>query len=337
MDYFLHRIKHESEISYPLLAKGILTYGWSIFSNPTVMNNIKTSPDVNKYLESLSPGNNSIYNLGIFLNEIKVDDIILVPTPGQFAFYKAKSCAKLINDIPDSVLNSLQKPPNFIPSKKGNLLVDKNNNPYDLGFYIEVEKITETVSRWEFANAQLTRYMKYQGSTLHIRREDIINIINSTIENIKNGITVNDEFKIRIIKCLTNAITECLHPDKMELLVKKYFNSIGGVTTRPNPTSDEGDCDVIAEFPLIKTVIFCQVKHHVGQTNAYSVDQIIAYNKNFKAREYVGYTRQLWVISTAFSFSDEAIQKAVDNNIQLISGNEFANMLIDAGILNLDI
>ena len=35
--YYLHRISHESEISYPLLERGFLTLGWEKFSDSSIV------------------------------------------------------------------------------------------------------------------------------------------------------------------------------------------------------------------------------------------------------------------------------------------------------------
>lgn len=41
MKYYLHRISHESNISYPLLDNGLLSIGWSDFSNREFLDNVR--------------------------------------------------------------------------------------------------------------------------------------------------------------------------------------------------------------------------------------------------------------------------------------------------------
>ena len=49
-----------------------------------------------------------------------------------------------------------------------------------------------------------------------------------------------------------------------------------------------------------------------------------------------GYSHIGWVISTCDDFSEEAKMKAYENNISLINGKTFAEMLIRAGISSLE-
>lgn len=48
------------------------------------------------------------------------------------------------------------------------------------------------------------------------------------------------------------------------------------------------------------------------------------------------YTVIPWVISTASGFSADAITMAQENNVRLITGTEFARLLIDAGITDIN-
>ena len=69
-NYWLHRISHEWEISYPLLEKGYLSYGWNDFSNTDLLE--KTKTEGWSYFESFMSKNNitarSRYSLWRFLN-----------------------------------------------------------------------------------------------------------------------------------------------------------------------------------------------------------------------------------------------------------------------------
>ena len=43
MNYWLHRISHLAELSYPLLEKGYLTIGFSDFSDELTINNVENN------------------------------------------------------------------------------------------------------------------------------------------------------------------------------------------------------------------------------------------------------------------------------------------------------
>ena len=49
------------------------------------------------------------------------------------------------------------------------------------------------------------------------------------------------------------------------------------------------------------------------------------------------YTYIPWVISTCEDFSDEAKNKAKDSKIRLINGKEFARMILEQGLQNIDL
>ena len=49
-----------------------------------------------------------------------------------------------------------------------------------------------------------------------------------------------------------------------------------------------------------------------------------------------GYTAIPWVISSGTGFSEEAVALAQEKGVRLIDGAEFARMLVDVGIVNID-
>ena len=93
----------------------------------------------------------------------------------------------------------------------------------------------------------------------------------------------------------------------------------------------------------IKVAILIQAKHHKGETNGWAVEQIDNYKKQLEDPNYEldldadNYTYIPWVISTCEDFSDEAKNKAKDCKIRLINGKEFARMILEQGLQNIDL
>ena len=56
----------------------------------------------------------------------------------------------------------------------------------------------------------------------------------------------------------------------------------------------------------------------------------------YKSSNEDGYSHIGWVISSCDDFSDDAKNLAIDNNILLINGKTFSEMLIKAGISSLE-
>ena len=90
---------------------------------------------------------------------------------------------------------------------------------------------------------------------------------------------------------------------------------------------------MIATFEKLKTIIYVQVKHHVGTSDSKAVKQVSEYlNQKSKLENDSDYSCLAWVISSAEEFSEEAKFKANVENVRLINGFEFRKMLIDVGI-----
>lgn len=73
------------------------------------------------------------------------------------------------------------------------------------------------------------------------------------------------------------------------------------------------------------------VKKHEGVTDEWAIQQIKAYMTN---HIYDDYHIQMWVISTCEHYSQKAMNEA---GVRLISGIEFASMILNAGLEGLNI
>ena len=100
---------------------------------------------------------------------------------------------------------------------------------------------------------------------------------------------------------------------------------------------------MIAVFETLQLTIQVQVKHYVNTTDAWAVEQILGYKEQLEDKnadlfhaEEDDYTIIPWVITSSELFSDKAIHAAQENNVRLINGYEFARMLMDAGLANID-
>ena len=126
-----------------------------------------------------------------------------------------------------------------------------------------------------------------------------------------------------------------LNPDQFERLIKTHLEAQGATAYIPakNERDKEGDADIVATFDALKVIVYVQAKRHDGQTNKWPVTQVREYAGSQDDRGTDdGYTRLLWVISTAERFSAECVDAAHHDNVRLINGEEFAKMLLDSGI-----
>ena len=339
--YWLHRISHEWDVSYKLLSAGYLSTGWSVLADSDMEAVVSTATDSQAF-ETLVreygyQANRSRWNLWYFCKFNRGDYVVVPLFNREFSIYK-------IIGKPMSImrLNGFE---DFI-SEDGSRIVRDNvrllhryttDKTVDLGFVVQVKPIKERISRYEYADNKLTARMK-------IRQTDAD--ISDLAESIQNVIGADTPINLyatvieKLAEKLLEAIKAQLTPDKFELLVKWYFEKLGASHTfRPGKNSsdkwDGADADIIAEFDSLKIMFYVQAKLHDNITSQWAVEQIAMYKDQheFTAGEY---TVIPWVISTASKFSADAITMAQENSVRLIAGTEFARLLIDAGITDIN-
>jgi len=349
MNYWLHRNLHHAEVAHPLLEKGYLSIGWSDFG---------IMPD---FIEKSCKENGGIYfdesfqnewgfiprnryNLWRFIIEMRKGDWVLVPDWGTFSIFEIEddnplSIPDIINlfEIKDWSGNSITIGENGCLYNEG--IKDENNTLVDLGFFRKVKPIVTNISRYDYADAALTSRMKIRQTNANIT--DLKDNIERALTAYKKEKPLNIYSQIveKTSQQILDTIISDLNDVKFEKLVKWYFERIGATAYIPpkNERDKEGDADVVAIFESIKTIIYTQVKFHVGETSSWAIEQITDY-KLKREREEIdnGYSKIAWVISSSDNFSNEARNMAKTANIQLFDGKTFATMLLEAGIANLD-
>jgi type I restriction enzyme R subunit len=102
MNFWLHRISHHAEASYPLLEKGFLTIGYSDFISSEFLEKTKSKDWAyfeNAFAEEWGSNPRTRHNLWRFVAEMQVGDWVLVPSWGSFSIYQIDGEACLINSI----------------------------------------------------------------------------------------------------------------------------------------------------------------------------------------------------------------------------------------------
>ena len=345
MNYWLHRISHHAEVSYPLLDKNILSIGFSDFSNQEFIDDILKEETwekrwgvlEKKFDETWGTRPRTRHNLWRFIDGFKKGDRIVVPSWGVFSIYELVSeKPQPISNLKIDGLNDWNKKPLIV--KDG--LLQRGNNQIDLGFYWEVKPIAKNMSRKDFADAPLTSRMKIRTTNTNVF--NIKDSIEKAIVSFQKNKPINlySEILDKIAPQVLKSLTSELNPDKFENLVKFYFERNGATEVyipAKNEKGKEGDADVIAIFEPIKIIIFTQVKFHniKSETNKWAVEQIKYYRNNKEAMDD-NYTKIAWVITSANGFTKDCIRIAQEEKIHLIDGKRFAEMIVEAGILDLN-
>lgn len=344
-NYWIHRISHIAEISYPLLENNYLSYGFVDFADDGFIDKLRGEGGQDYldqiFVEAWGYKARSRWQLWNFVCEMKAGDWIIVPTYAEFSIYELLDDSPiLIKDIKDVIIKNWND--EIILRDDAGYLRFKNNegnegNIIDLGFARRVKLIQKGISRYDYADSDLTSRLKVRQTIV------CINDLESSVLKALDGFSHNNPIRFRneledIVPNLCSIIQTKLNPDKFEYLVKWYFKRIGAssvVIPIKNPSNkvDYEDVDVVATFDLLKTMYYVQVKHYRGETDSWAAEQISHYKELEDDRQDDGYTRVYWVLSSSESFSQECINLAKETNVQLIDGNNFASMLLDAGFL----
>ena len=342
-NYWLHRISHKMEVSYPLLDKGYLSIGFSDFlKNEEFLENMIN--DKSDKWELFEKENIAIwgdkyrtrYNLWRFLCEFSIGDYVLVPSWGTFSVYKITGRPQFVGDVISDGFTDWNGNKMFLGGSGNRYLVDENGDVVDIGFVISVEEIEKDIPRSDYAKNDLQSRMKIRQTNADIN--DLMEQVDDAIKRFKEKRPINiyAETIKSLSEPLKKVIDDIVYHDQFERLIKCYFEKIGADYVYIPSKRDgkgEADGDIVARFDALKLVVYVQAKHHKDETGERAVIQISEYTDQ-KQQEafYSDYNSVSWVISSADSFSEDAQAQAIDNNIRLINGDEFTKMLIDAGM-----
>lgn len=351
--YYLHRIRHENELSYTLFKDGInsekyLSLGWSAFANTDILECARRDDNYSSFEKCYDSIENekrrSRWDIWYFAQFKKGDTVVVPLFGGEFAICKVLEPAKTVSALKENTLKGYK---NKKEIKWNNGAFYCDNKKIDIGFVVKVEALCDGISRKEYADSALTSRLKIRQTNADIT--DIGNSIEQALSSKKKNKPLN--FCNDAINALTDEmlkqIVKKLNPDKFEILVKKYMEKLGAnaivLSKNQHGKEDYADADVVAFFDNIKVAILIQAKFHTNKTDGWAVEQIKKYKEQAEDPNYDldvgtdGYTYIPWVISTCNEYSKEAQNKAKDNKIRLISGEEFARMILEQGLQNIDL
>lgn len=311
MSIWLHRISHHAEVAYPLLGNGLLSIGFSDFSNSDFIKDICGEngwQSFEKYFDDeWGSKPRTRYNLWRFIVDMREGDWVVVPSWGAFSVYElTEDRAKPVSEIELSEIKDWHG--NKIVFKEDGLLYRSSSELIDLGFVRKVKLIEKDIPRYEYADSALTSRMKFRATNADISNLKLS--IDKALAGFKKGQPLNIYSQIisKTRQSILETIRAELTPDKFEILIKWYFQRIGASDVyipSKNESGKEGDADVVAVFEPIKTIIYSQVKFHTGETSSWAIEQINSY-KDQKDTMDDGYSKISWVISSADSFSKES-------------------------------
>lgn len=276
------------------------------------------------------------FDLKRFVAEMKKDDIVIVPQDGAFTVCRIADDTVLTNEsIDKGILSSISN--NTITFNNDGYLYNANGGIIDMGFYRRVEIMERNIPRC-YASQRLYSALKYRGTNLKLSletSEDIKQAVEAYRD--KKPIYLTSVLEEKLAQATLDVINKQLNDTRFENLVEVYFKTIGARIEKPAKNScptAKGDADRIAYFDTINVQIMIQAKKHDGETGDWAVKQIKSYAENFDNDDY---DTQLWVISSCANYSNAAVELAGQKGVRLISGIEFAKMLLEVGIKGLNV
>ena len=341
--YYLHRISHEGNVSYSLMDEGIITLGWSKFSDTEIMRAAREEgyPDFNPITEKLGEGSNRSRWCMWYFAQMKVGDYVLVPLyEGKFSVFEVIDQAKPIMELEKDIPSFYGKWDGHNITWNDGLLFDEaENRGIDLGFFIRVKPVVRDIPR-SYAVGKLISRMKIRSTSADIT--DLADLVETSVKAGKENkpITLYGSVIDSLVKDMRNAINVTLSPDEFEHLIKWYLKRCGATSVwipakNQSGKKDGADADVIAEFDNLKYIVYVQAKLHEGETSDWAVYQINSYKEQMSEGDS-DFTYATWVISAADEFSQAAVAEAEEKGVRLINGNEFARMLLDIGLLDIN-
>ena len=290
MKYYLHRISHHAELSYPLLKRSVLSIGWSYFATHEFVSKHRAK-EWKEVPEEIAQRvdwgkTRSRFGLQRFLQMNKGDRVV-VPTWRHFHVYEVASDERMI--AADLDLNDLKtRHGHAVRREKGRLYIEDKDGQLmegeiDLGFFREVKEVKKDIPRADYADNALINRLKVRQTNVEISdlRESVHEAISRWEKkdpiNIANLITNDCADNVRQL------IIDKLNSDRLEKLIKWYFERIGASSVQipaKNESGKKGDADIVAIFEPIGTIIYVQAKHHTETTDTWAVEQINGYVKN---------------------------------------------------------
>ena len=336
MKYYLHRISHHMEWSYPLLDdRCLLSIGWADFGcRPDFVPEHQDDwSKVSRTIEGTWGKIRPRFGLQRFL-EMEQGDRVVVPTWGAFHVYSVADNVRL---VPAQIEDDLKDLKGW-QGKRAVIragYIEEQNERVDLGFFRRVEPIVRAVPREGYADGALTSRLKVRQTNVEIT--DLAASVENAIARYEENRPINLR-RLVLDRCASevrNTILDMQTPEQFEELIALYFKRQGASTCVPakNKSDKEGDADIVATFESLKLIVYVQAKRHDGETDAWAVEQIQRYT------EYESgggadddFTRMPWVISTCETFSEDCRSRARCAGVRLIDGMEFSRMLLDTGI-----
>lgn len=339
-NYWMHRITNEREVKATFLDKaGLLFTGWGALSNDAFLDLVlhKEKPEYDRiYKEKtgLSPHNR--FFLYMFLNEFSKGDYVVVPGNKDFSVYEIISERPFSKEHIKEFTNVIAEL--NIVEDGGKYFIGNVGEELDLGFFWKVKPVELNIPREQYAKDSLRRRMKFQGTDNNITplSKDVDEAIKRHQD--KSPLFLKNEIVDTACHVVLEKLQSISSDSAFEKVTRYYLERLGAnsvmIPAKALLSKEQGDADVVAIFEALQVKVIVQVKHYLKEVNEEAVKQILASRCFYEDSTY---TVIPWVIAACDTYTEGAQSLAEENGVRLITGSEFARLLLDVGLETLDL
>lgn len=319
-----------------------LSIGWCDFSYEKFVEAVlaEGASALDSLMQEASYGlGRSRFSLYRFIVQMKRGDVVVVPIWDTFSVCRISDDRVLTNETIDMDLMTDGHGNRLTCNPSGDrYLYASDGKIVDMGFYRKVELLATGIPRSEYAPQLLYSAMKNRSTNAALSAEvaDEVDIAISDWHR-RKPVNLKAEIENAVAGPVLDLVRNLLQDMKFESLVEWYLTTIGADVEKPAKNScptEDGDADLIAHFDSLETTVMVQVKKHDGYTGDWAVRQITSYSEKYHVKDFMN---QMWVISSCDDYSDDAKQFADEKGVRLITGLEFAKMILGVGIKSLTI
>ncbi len=294
-----------------VVKEGFVGVGWSSVD----FSQHEKAEDILQILKEQGKNIGRRSNIIRFFVGLKQGDIVIVPLYRSIAIGIVSGKKRYSADaVKDDACNQISV--EYLKTKEGKpLYISRKELSQGLESRL---KIRMTIAKLEKFKEEILKIMAmakengaYQASSYILEKENIAreNFRSSLLSAILHGHTKLDAGGYGLEKLV-----------KELLEIEGYKASIQA----KNQSSDISDIDIFAEKEdkFYYSRLLIQVKHHKGLTNEHGLKQLIAYETEDDVQA------QKWLITSA-NMSNESIELARENNIQMMNGEELVDWIAD--------
>lgn len=330
--YWLHRISHEWEISYPLLEEGLLSIGWPSLMGIDLLGQIQRQGKA-AFEKATAGWSQSRWGFWNF-SQFRPGDVAVAP------LYHSEFAILELTGLPFEITalagRQFRDKNGLLITVRPDGLWDEQGKFCQIGFAVPVRPLRPWPMPRSLADAPLRSRMKMRQTNGDI--SDLAASVERALAA-KGPASFRETALKAAAPGLRQAIEERPDPDGLEELLCRYMKK-QGASRAWRPAKNEGgkeegaDADVVAEFEDLGIVFYIQVKKHRGETGDWAVRQVARYREQKGRNEDYAYIS--WAVSTA-DFSRDAVLAAKDEGVRLIGGQELARMLLNCGMEPFDL